>query len=224
MQSRQRLLQILFLSFVIVMVAIWTYASLYGYMPYIDQWTRDFVPLLADSRLYLFARWITDFGSYPFLIPFTVVMGIGLWWLYQHFSPALIFSGGTLLSYLSNHLIKLIVARERPSILVAAHAQGYSFPSGHAMISIVCYGLFTYFVCKKVTSQRLRLLIYVSFSLLIFWIGMSRYIINVHYLTDVLAGFGLGFILLSILVNLFKTSHDVSIKIKSDLRRIEKPS
>lgn len=205
MNFKQSRLTNLFIFFVLIMVGIWTYASLFGYMPYLDQWTRDFVLLLADSRIYLFARWITDFGSHPFLIPFTAVMGVGLWWLYKHYASAFIFASGTLLSYLINRLIKLIVARERPSILVEAHAQGYSFPSGHAMISIVCYGLLTYFICKKVSSERLKLFIYLVFSLLIFWIGLSRYIINVHYLTDVLAGFGIGFIILTIFIKIDKT-------------------
>src|SRR5699024_3922258 len=83
---------------------------------------------------------------------FTIVMGIFLWWLYDDWFPSFIFSGGTLMSYLLNEMIKLIVVRERPSMNVDAHAIGYSFPSGHAMISMVCYGLFIYFLRKKLCS------------------------------------------------------------------------
>ena len=86
--------------------------------------------------------------------------------------------------------------RERPSILVEANAVGESFPSGHAMISMVCYGILAYFLARGIKSRKQANSIYVLFSTVILLIGISRYIINVHYLTDIVAGYFFGCILL----------------------------
>src|SRR5699024_12014697 len=89
---------------------------------------------------------------------------------------------------------------ERPRIFTEANAEGYSFPSGHAMISLVCYGLFTYFITEKISSKKLKLCVNLASAILIFIIGMSRFIINVHYLTDVLTGFMFVFIMVIVII------------------------
>lgn len=73
-----------------------------------------------------------------------------------------------------------------------ANAEGFSFPSGHAMISIVCYGLLAYYLRQNIASTRFRSGITLFFTLFILLIGFSRYVINVHFLTDVLSGFIIG--------------------------------
>jgi len=191
-------------AIIFMILSIWLIKIFNGEMPYVDQWTRSFVHTIAESQLYEFAYWVTKLGSQTFLIPFTIVMGIFLWWLYDDWFPSFIFSGGTLMSYLLNEMIKLIVVRERPSMNVDAHAIGYSFPSGHAMISMVCYGLFIYFLRKKLSSKKINDILLICFSSLIFLIGMSRYIINVHYLTDVFSGFTIGFLLFICFIYLYE--------------------
>lgn len=181
---------------ILSILSVWLIIITKGEMPFLDQVTRDFVNIVSHSKLYVLARWITELGSRTFLISFTIMMGLFLWWLYNDWVPAFIFSSGTLFSHLLNVFIKTVVARERPRIYIAANAEGYSFPSGHAMISMVCYGLLMYFLQKRLSTQKSIILIQVIFSLLIFSIGISRYIINVHYLTDVLFGFALGYVLL----------------------------
>lgn len=186
---------ILFIMIATVII-IWIFKIMNDTLPYLDQWTRGFVESVQETKLFSVARLITELGSASFLIPFTVIMGIVLWILFQDFLPALIFSGGILVSHIINLLIKALVARERPRLDVGANAEGYSFPSGHAMISIVCYGLLLYVLMKKIKSTKVSIMVQLSFSLLIALIGMSRVIINVHYSTDVLAGFIIGSILL----------------------------
>lgn len=172
--------------------------------PFIDEEVVVFVQPLDQSYLYKFARWFTKLGSKMFLIPFTSIMSIVFLWLYRHWLPPLLFAGGTLLSHLSNQLIKHVIQRERPSIIAEADAIGYSFPSGHAMISIVCYGLFLYFLLQKVSTAFENYPLKVSVVLLILCIGLSRVIINVHYITDVMGGFAFGFLLLICLQKLYE--------------------
>lgn len=196
---------ILFLfAVMLLMMGIWIVRIISGSVPYVDQWTRDLVARLDDSWIYTFFRAVTEFGSGHFLVPFTIIMALILWWIFKHWLPALIFSGGTLMSHWFNLLIKGIVERDRPSILEAANAEGHSFPSGHAMISMVCYGLLSYFLVKKLTSYRAIFLTQLFFACVIFLIGISRYFINVHYLTDVVSGFFIGFICLIGLIYLYE--------------------
>lgn len=195
------------LTVVLVTVGIWIVKIVIGDIPYVDQWTRELVARMDDTYIYTVFRWITNLGSEPFMVPFTAVAAIILWWMFRDWLPALIFAGGTLSSHLLNKLIKLLVERDRPSILVSANAEGHSFPSGHAMISMVCYGLLAYFLARKIISNKLKFMVQAFLALLIFLIGISRYVINVHYLTDVAAGFFIGFLCLVGLIYLYGWLH-----------------
>src|SRR5699024_7615306 len=196
---------VLFLLMALLLaIGIWVFRIISGKVLYVDQLTRDFVEKLDDTAVFTFFRWVTALGSGTFLTPFTILMALVLWFLFRDWLPALVFALGTLSSHGLNILIKHLVERERPSIFVAANAEGFSFPSGYAMIPMVCYGLLAYFLAKKLTSSRAVLTAQISLALLVFMIGISRYIINVHYLTDVLAGFIFGFIYLIGLIYLYE--------------------
>lgn len=203
--SRKRYTVIFFLfALVLLMIGIWIVKIINGEVPYIDQWTRALVEQYDDTYVYTVFRGITELGSQSFLVPFIVVMTIVLWWMLKDYLPALIFAGGMLTSHLLNILIKVLVERERPSISVAANAEGHSFPSGHAMLSMVCYGLLAYFIAKKCRSPKAIFLTQLFFALVIFLIGLSRFFINVHYLTDIMAGFFFGFLCLIGLIYLYE--------------------
>ncbi|HLR65773.1 phosphatase PAP2 family protein [Virgibacillus alimentarius] len=203
--SKKRLYSILFLCvFTFIIMTNWFVQIINGKMPYLDQWTRALVDTLADTNIFMVSRWITELGSASFLVPFTLLMSICFWWLFHEWITPLLFALGTLISHYMNVIIKMLVSRERPRIFTEANAEGYSFPSGHAMISLVCYGLFTYFITEKISSKKLKLCVNLASAILIFIIGMSRFIINVHYLTDVLTGFMFGFIMLIVIIYIHK--------------------
>lgn len=201
MGKKQINYQFIFIIPIVTIIGLWVLKILQNEIPYVDQWTRAFVEAVNNTKVYSLARIITELGSRSFLIPFTMIIAIYLWWLFKNWLPAFFFASGTLGTHIINKWIKYVVGRERPSILVEANAQGYSFPSGHAMIPVVCYGFLMYLLIKKFPNKRGILT--VSFMILIFSIGISRYIINVHYLTDVVAGFVIGYLLLQCLIILY---------------------
>lgn len=205
MRKKQYYLLLSLLAIIFITIIFWVATIMEGKLPYLDQRTRGFVGSVADTKIYTIARWMTELGSESFLIPFTVIMGIILWWMFRDWLPALIFAGGTLVSHLLNMLIKVLVARERPSIFIEANAEGFSFPSGHSMITMVCYGFLMYLLTKKLSSSKAIMIVQIFFSLLIFSVGMSRYVINVHYLTDIIAGFTFGFMILLSSIYLFES-------------------
>lgn len=87
-----------------------------------------------------------------------------------------------------NLLLKNIVQRERPVGYRLVDELGYSFPSGHSMVSTAFYGLIIYLVYKNIENKKLRNVICVSLAILIILIGCSRVYLGVHYASDVLAG------------------------------------
>lgn len=68
----------------------------------------------------------------------------------------------------------------------------WAFPRGHAMVSLVVYGMLAYLLITSLRSSALRLLTIAVAGSLIISIGASRLYLGVHYFADVLAGYAAG--------------------------------
>ena len=88
-----------------------------------------------------------------------------------------------------NQLLKRILQRPRPTEYRIIEETGYSFPSGHSMISMAFYGYLIYLIYKYVKNKYIKWISIVVLSLLICTIGISRIYLGVHYTSDVLGGF-----------------------------------
>jgi undecaprenyl-diphosphatase len=77
-----------------------------------------------------------------------------------------------------------------------------SFPSGHATSGVACIGAVAVLATERVRSNRARTWILVTSAVLALAIGLSRIVLNVHFVTDVLAGwcFGLAWLAACLLV------------------------
>jgi undecaprenyl-diphosphatase len=107
-------------------------------------------------------------------------------------------------------VLKALVGRLRPMVAhPIAHGNGNSFPSGHALGSIVCYGaLFLVFLpATRGTWRRVLTAVIVT---LIAAIGISRLLLGVHYISDVLGGWSLGITWLGITAFAFEISRQVT--------------
>lgn len=100
-----------------------------------------------------------------------------------------------------NQLFKFLVQRTRPDHIRLIVEKGYSFPSGHAMISISLYGFFLYFVYHNVKNKQLRWIFISLLSILILGIGCSRVYLGVHYPSDILGGYCLSLFILLFLID-----------------------
>lgn len=100
------------------------------------------------------------------------------------------FAGGTL-----EYLLKFLVGRARPDNALITESLN-SFPSGHALISMIMFGFFIYFISKNVKSKSLKILTTIASVILILVIGASRSYLNVHWSSDVLGGWLLGLAIL----------------------------
>jgi membrane-associated phospholipid phosphatase len=89
-----------------------------------------------------------------------------------------------------NGSLKNTFQRVRPQLLDPWVVEpGWSFPSGHAMGSLVVYGMLAYFLSLMVTNRTLRYCIVVLTTTLVVTIGFSRIYLGVHYFSDVVAGY-----------------------------------
>ena len=92
-----------------------------------------------------------------------------------------------------NLLLKKLFARARPQLWEhVVNVTFYSFPSGHAMISMVIYGLLGYFLGSRFPKQRWW--INSLTVVLVAAIGFSRLYVGVHWPTDVIAGYTAGLV------------------------------
>lgn len=100
--------------------------------------------------------------------------------------------------------LKLLFQRARPDqLLFASYKQpsSYSFPSGHAYGSMLVFGLFAYLAATRLSSP-LNVIVPGILALLILVIGVSRIYLGAHYPSDVIAGWLLGALILTILIKL----------------------
>ena len=131
------------------------------------------------------AKFITNFGGAIFLITLTVILFI----LIKNKKIGLsIFSNLVIITVL-NQLLKRILQRPRPTEFRIIEETGYSFPSGHSMVSMAFYGYLIYLIYKYVENKHVKWISIVLLSILICSIGVSRIYLGVHYTSDVLGGF-----------------------------------
>lgn len=108
---------------------------------------------------------------------------------------------------LLNLLFKTVFHRARPDILPLVQASGYSYPSGHSMVSAAFYGYLIY-LCAVHFKRPWKQIVPAGLSLLILAIGISRIYLGVHYASDVIGGFLAGFSWLIILTAWTKLHRD----------------
>jgi undecaprenyl-diphosphatase len=168
----------------------------------IDIWMNAKMVLLWNPLLNKLMILITSL-----MTPFGLAMlsaGLLCFLIYKkrwYYSFLLIFSvgGGALFEF----LLKLIIHRARPENALIS-VSGYSFPSGHATLAIIFFSLLLYSFVGDIKNKVARVAFIAANITLFLLIGFSRIYLNVHWFSDVVAGFALGLFWLTLLILILK--------------------
>lgn len=141
---------------------------------------------------------ITYLGD-PFWVTCLCLVAVAvLFWQKQRATAAtltIVVTGGVGL----NFLLKDLFSRERPVLEDRLlDVDFYSFPSGHAMISLIVYGFVSYLLITNYRHWQ-NFVLSTAFAL-IFSIGLSRLYLGVHWFTDILAGYAAGLVWLLVCI------------------------
>ena len=131
------------------------------------------------------AKFITNFGGPIFLSTICIILFI----IIKNKKIGLSIIMNIAIIAILNQVLKRILQRPRPTEYRIIEETGYSFPSGHSMVSMAFYGYLIYLIYKYIKNKYVKCIAIVLLSILICSIGISRIYLGVHYTSDVLGGF-----------------------------------
>lgn len=166
----------------------------------------DIVGYDIVSKLFKFnvstpiAKFITNFGGAIFVISLTTI----LFFVIKDKKIGISIITNLGIVTILNQIIKFIMQRPRPTEFRIIEETGYSFPSGHSMVSMAFYGYLIYLIYRYIKNKYIKWSLIVLLSILICLIGISRIYLGVHYTSDVLGGFLLSISYLVVYISLIK--------------------
>ncbi len=185
---------------VLFVIAVFTFTYIVRGIFYLERTQLDdavfaFMNSLVNDRNNAIMKFITLLGTHYFLIPANLLLIAYYLFIRKHkwYSikiPAIAISSVALMFILKN-----LFNRPRPDLPLLFEAKGLSFPSGHALMSVTFYGLLIYIVYNSpIVAKPWKVVWIVLLVLLIIMIGMTRIYLRVHYASDVIAGYSMGFL------------------------------
>ncbi len=158
------------------------------------------ISLIVSDNMTIVMRFITSLCSPVFLLCVVLLCLI----IFKDKRISVGITIALFFSTISNLALKAIFSRQRPLEFMLIDERGYSFPSGHSMVSIVFYGFLIYICYKLIKQKSVKIICITLLSLVILLIAFSRLYLGVHYPTDVLAGLTSGYIFLGLYIIIFK--------------------
>lgn len=155
-----------------------------------DNWIGQF---RTPAGLNLFS-YITMLGGTFFILFFSAVLSYFLWKLpLSGVSYLKVFWFTFLCNVGTGYFLKYFIGRDRPLGAELYESSLYSFPSGHSLNSFFFYGFISFIMFRfaKISLNKKYLVSSILFALVIL-IGASRLYLGVHFLSDVVAGFLVG--------------------------------
>ncbi|MEJ6980157.1 phosphatase PAP2 family protein [Pedobacter sp. P351] len=147
------------------------------------------------------AMWLLSIiGNYQVMIAANLLLICYFLFIRKHRWYSIKIPAISLSSVLLMSILKNLFNRPRPLIPLLEPARGLSFPSGHAMMSATFFGLIIYFIYRKQIKPSIKILLISLLVIFILSIGLSRIYLRVHYASDVIAGFCMGVIWLTIAI------------------------
>lgn len=158
-------------------------------------------PLLIQSM-----KVVTFFGSSQFLLPAYILL-IVFYIIKKNTTYAIDIAIIGISSTAIMFLLKGIFRRHRPPMPIVKTIVGYSFPSGHSLSSFIFCSILVYLIFQSSLTKIFKYSISIFLLVFALTIGLSRIVLNVHFASDVIAGFCLGLVLVILSFNIMKKIH-----------------
>jgi undecaprenyl-diphosphatase len=143
-------------------------------------------------------NFFTFFGGQFFLIPVYLMMIAYFLFFKKNRWLGLKISAVSVSSLIIMFTLKKVFGRARPLTPLLREVNGLSFPSGHAFMSFSLCGILMYIVHKADFHRWQKYLLYAFLLTFTFFVGLSRVYLRVHYPSDVVAGFCMGILWVTI--------------------------
>ncbi len=168
-----------------------------------DRMILDLIHRVDNKIVFAIMKFISFIGSAYFLIPLMILaMSYTIYKRKYRISKLLITA--TLGSYILNFILKNIFSRTRPLEYFLVEQGGLSYPSGHSMVTMTFYMTIAYIVSRNIKDKSSKKYIYIFIYTMISLMGISRLYLGVHWPTDVIGGYLIGYVFFYISVILIR--------------------
>lgn len=150
---------------------------------FVRTWVHQYASPTMTHRMTI----ISMFGGEGLAVAFIAAMAVflALRWRRAATWLAITAAGAMVLQV----ALKYAYQRPRPIPFFGSVPYGYSFPSGHALVSFCFYGVLAGLLADRTESLLLRILTWIIAACTVVAIGLSRIYLGVHYPSDVIAGY-----------------------------------
>ncbi len=158
------------------------------------------------STLDKFFWFVTNLGNVPSM-PILVLLTLIILFYTGHRKVGIFLFWSTSIGVTLSTLLKTIISRPRPTpdlVKVLIDLQDFSFPSSHTAIFTIFFGFLYFYLGIQKKRTFLITLTRTLFLLLIVSVGFSRIYLGVHWLSDCLAGYLLGYLILKSTTKLYQ--------------------
>ncbi len=158
---------------------------LFNRVNFLDDIVYDLIINFKSNWFTNFMKYITFLASTKFITCIVILLFILS--LFKGKLP-LIINWIILGEVFINNILKVIIKRERPTLINLVTETTYSFPSGHSMVAVVFYGFLIYLINKTKLEKVYKYIINSLLTVLIILIMVSRIYLGAHFFSDVMAG------------------------------------
>lgn len=156
-----------------------------------DEVVFDLVAPYTNGERTDWMKKISFLGNHQFLIPANLLL-IAFFISIKKHKDALLVAIVALSSLGLMSLLKNLIQRYRPPAPLVDGITNFSFPSGHALMSVAFYGVLAFYAVRMINNSVIKITILLLLFAVTLLIGFSRIYLRVHYTTDVIAGFSIG--------------------------------
>ena len=176
-------------AFILAALGWWATGPYRAPVSEFDSTIRHFMRQIQSPMWATLLLTVSKLGSTLYLLVIGCIAGIAFLAL-RWFRSFVLFIVAMAGQAALHHGGKWLIARPRPPALITYRAaEGFSFPSGHALSALCMYGILAWIITLRMENPAAKVGIWIFTLVLVFLIGMSRTYIGIHYASDVIAGF-----------------------------------